>query len=136
MRLSTVLTGHHAIEEAVIVEHTGRSSEAWYGILDHWCASGQSADASADYLQTTYELSGWWASTIITRYQLVRGLERDVIQIPDDLRAALTDQGLLAMFSALPDMQQREFIEWIEGAQTKASRQRRVEKIIARIREF
>jgi uncharacterized protein YdeI (YjbR/CyaY-like superfamily) len=55
------------------------------------------------------------------------------VDVPDDLRAALDEAGLLAAFRALSYSHRREYVSWIEDAKMADTRARRVGQTIARI---
>jgi Domain of unknown function (DUF1905)/Bacteriocin-protection, YdeI or OmpD-Associated len=55
------------------------------------------------------------------------------VDVPDDLRAALDDAGLLDAFRALSYSRQREYVEWIADAKKAATRARRIGQTIERI---
>lgn len=69
------------------------------------------------------------------------GLEMEVMPapetvIPDELRAAFREEpDLFTSYNAMPPYKQREFCESIAGAKREATRQRRLEKAVAMIRE-
>lgn len=56
------------------------------------------------------------------------------VTLPDDLRLALSDAGLLEPFTALSFTHQREYVTWIEGAKQAPTRARRVSQTIDRVR--
>jgi Domain of unknown function (DUF1905)/Bacteriocin-protection, YdeI or OmpD-Associated len=55
------------------------------------------------------------------------------VELPDDLRAALEDAGLLAAFRALSYSHQRENVAAIEEAKKAETRARRVARTITRL---
>lgn len=69
------------------------------------------------------------------------GLEMEIMPapeavIPDELRAVFQEEpSLFTSYSAMPPYKQREFCESIAGAKRKETRQRRLEKAVAMIRE-
>jgi hypothetical protein len=56
------------------------------------------------------------------------------VEVPDDLRAALDDAGLGAVFDALSYTHQREYVTWIEEAKKVDTRARRVRATMERLR--
>jgi hypothetical protein len=56
------------------------------------------------------------------------------LTLPDDVRLALSDAGLLERFAALSFSHQREYVTWIEEAKQAATRARRVRQTIERVR--
>jgi Domain of unknown function (DUF1905)/Bacteriocin-protection, YdeI or OmpD-Associated len=70
--------------------------------------------------------------TVTVTLELDRG-ERSV-QVPDDLRAALDDAGLGAVFDASSYTHQREYVSWIEEAKKVETRARRVRATMERLR--
>lgn len=72
--------------------------------------------------------------------RFVVGLELDdaprVVEIPEDLdRAFAADERLLAAFRSLSYSNQRQYVESIAGAKTEATRLRRLEKVVAAMKE-
>jgi len=69
------------------------------------------------------------------------GLEMEILPapapvIPDELQAAFDEEPALFMaYGAMPPYKQREFCESITGAKRAETRQRRLEKAVAMIRE-
>lgn len=69
------------------------------------------------------------------------GLEIEILPapapvIPDELQAAFDGEpALFTSYSAMPPYKQREFCESIAGAKREETRQRRLEKAVAMIRE-
>jgi hypothetical protein len=56
------------------------------------------------------------------------------VDVPDDLRAALDEAGLLAAFRALSYSHQREHVSSIEEAKKAETRARRIDQTLARLR--
>jgi hypothetical protein len=56
------------------------------------------------------------------------------VEVPDDLRAALAAASLQARFDALSYSHRREYVNWIEEAKRPATRQRRIEQTVERVR--
>ena len=55
------------------------------------------------------------------------------VDVPDDLRAALDEAGLLDSFRALSYSHQREYVSWVVDAKKAATRARRIGQTIERI---
>jgi hypothetical protein len=56
------------------------------------------------------------------------------VEVPEDLRAALDDAGLLGTFRALSYSHQREYVSWIGDAKKADTRARRITQTLSRIR--
>ena len=110
----TVTIGGHTYRNTVAVY----DGEYWLGVsAANRAAAGV---AAGDELDVTLELDT---------------AER-VVEVPSDLAAALAaDPAARAAFGALSYSRQRWFTESVTGAKTEATRQRRVEKAIAQLRE-
>ena len=58
------------------------------------------------------------------------------VEVPDDLATALgSEPGVRAAFDALSYSNQRRLVLAVQGAKTDATRQRRIEKAVAELRE-
>jgi uncharacterized protein YndB with AHSA1/START domain len=57
-----------------ITEATGRSWNAWLSVLDQWGARKRKRGESVAFLMAEHAVPGWWAQTIATGYERVRGL--------------------------------------------------------------
>lgn len=66
--------GFRTIREEVVVARTGKSSTAWYRLLDRWGAIKKGHTLTAKYLKQRYGLSDWWAQCVTIRYEWERGL--------------------------------------------------------------
>jgi hypothetical protein len=67
------------------------------------------------------------------------GVELDtaprVVELPEDLAAALSEPGLMDAFRSLSYSNQRQHAESVGGAKTEATRLRRIEKVVEAMRE-
>jgi len=50
--------------------------------------------------------------------------------MPDNVRAALTERGLMDAYRACPDYQQNDYIGWITRAKRDATRQKRLAQML------
>lgn len=66
--------GFRGIREEVVAARTGKSSMAWYRILDRWGAANKGHTLTAKHLRQRYGLSDWWAQCVTIRYEWERGL--------------------------------------------------------------
>lgn len=80
--------GPLAIPDEVIELETGRNTEAWCILLDASGARGFTHTQLLEHLEQIYGLEPRWASIIAVRYEVARGIEREV-NVPADLVAAL-----------------------------------------------
>ena len=62
--------------------------------------------------------------------------QAEPVEVPEDLEEAL-DSHLPSFeaFHKLPPSHQREYVQWIEEAKTEATRQKRIEKTLAKVLE-
>jgi uncharacterized protein YdeI (YjbR/CyaY-like superfamily) len=51
-------------------------------------------------------------------------------KMPDYVRAALTERGLLDAYHARPDYQQNDYLGWISRAKREATRQKRLAQML------
>ena len=56
------------------VEHTGRTCEQWYSLLDKWGAMKKKHPEIVRHLIDKHKVDGWWAQTITGGYEQERGL--------------------------------------------------------------
>lgn len=63
------------------------------------------------------------------------GLKRTVYPIPAQVQSALETQGLLADYLARPAYQQNDYIGWITRAKTPATYQKRLDQMLAELRQ-
>jgi uncharacterized protein YdeI (YjbR/CyaY-like superfamily) len=56
------------------------------------------------------------------------------VEVPEDLEDALESHlPSFEAFHKLPPSHQREYVKWIEDAKTEATRQKRIEKTLAKV---
>lgn len=64
-------------------------------------------------------------------------LELDIeprsVEIPQDLKAALTNAGLLEAFENLAPSIKKEYVRQVEGAKAQETRERRITKIVEKL---
>jgi hypothetical protein len=61
-------------------------------------------------------------------------LEPRTVEVPDDLRAALSEKaGAMDRFDALAYSKRKEFVRQVEEAKTQETRERRIAKIVAEL---
>jgi hypothetical protein len=58
-----------------------------------------------------------------------------VVDVPDDLAAALEAEGLREAFDGLAPSRRKEWVRQVETAKAEATRQRRIEKAVAAAKE-
>ena len=61
-------------------------------------------------------------------------LKRDVHEMPDDVRKALTTQELMAAYRQRPAYQQNDYIGWITRAKLPATREKRLQQMLDELR--
>jgi len=61
-------------------------------------------------------------------------LKRAKNPMPSYVRAALNDQGLLEAYKARPPYQQNDYLGWIARAKLEATRQKRVDQMLAELK--
>ncbi|MEP7286652.1 MAG: YdeI/OmpD-associated family protein [Chloroflexota bacterium] len=104
--------------------YTYRSTVALYGDVfmlpvsqEHRAATGLKA---GDTIEVTLELD----------------LEPRTVEIPDDLKAALSEKaGMLETFEKLSDSKRKEFVRQVNDAKTPETRTRRIARIVAKMSE-
>ncbi len=62
-------------------------------------------------------------------------LKRDVYEMPDDIRKALTTRKLMDAYRGRPAYQQNDYIGWITRAKLPATRQKRLDQMLDELRE-
>ncbi|AKU14833.1 YdeI/OmpD-associated family protein [Luteipulveratus mongoliensis] len=62
-------------------------------------------------------------------------LHRPRYPMPDDVRTALSDEGVLKAYDERPAYQQNDYIGWIEKAKQPATRQKRIDQMVDELRE-
>jgi hypothetical protein len=60
-------------DEAIRVG-TGRGWDEWCDLIDTWPGRSEGHTAIAQFLQLTYEISGWWAQGVTVGYERITGL--------------------------------------------------------------
>lgn len=70
------MTSTRDIGEDIIRTKTGHSSEEWFTILDRFDAKAKGKLMSIHLLREEYQLSLWWAQTIVVRYAWARGITK------------------------------------------------------------
>lgn len=56
------------VEDARVVEKTGRNIAEWIHILDQFQAAGKKSNDVVAHLQQVYEVPRYWARTLTTLY--------------------------------------------------------------------
>lgn len=62
------------------------------------------------------------------------GLKRSLNPMPDDVRAALTERGLMATYGARPDYQKNDYLGWIARAKRPDTRKKRLDQMLDELR--
>jgi uncharacterized protein YdeI (YjbR/CyaY-like superfamily) len=57
-------------------------------------------------------------------------LTRDVYEMPDDIRRALTAHKLMAAYRERPAYQQNDYVGWITRSKLDATRQKRLDQML------
>ena len=60
-------------------------------------------------------------------------LRRDVYEMPDDVRAALIKHKVMEAYRQRPAYQQNDYIGWITRAKLPATRQKRLDQMLAEL---
>jgi uncharacterized protein YdeI (YjbR/CyaY-like superfamily) len=60
-------------------------------------------------------------------------LKRPVYPMPEDVRAALVERGLMVRYQARPGYQQNDYIGWINRAKRPETRQKRLDQMLAEL---
>ncbi|MDQ3044998.1 MAG: hypothetical protein M3R06_07600 [Chloroflexota bacterium] len=98
------------LSDASVERGTGKSWDAWFGILDSWGAASHSHAEIARYLVETHHLGGWWAQGITVGYERARGM-RAVHERTDGFSVAVNKMfpvGVERLFSAFTDEATRD----------------------------
>jgi hypothetical protein len=66
--------------------------------------------------------------------ELWRDEAERVVEVPDDLTAALRDAGLRTAFDGFAFTHRREWVQWVESAKRPETRARRVDGVVAQVR--
>jgi uncharacterized protein YdeI (YjbR/CyaY-like superfamily) len=61
-------------------------------------------------------------------------LKRDVHEMPDDIRKALTTHKLMAAYRERPAYQQNDYVGWITRAKLPATREKRLNQMLDELR--
>jgi uncharacterized protein YdeI (YjbR/CyaY-like superfamily) len=62
------------------------------------------------------------------------GLKRSLNPMPDDVRVALAERGLMATYGARPDYQKNDYLGWIVRAKRPETRKRRLDQMLDELR--
>ena len=62
------------------------------------------------------------------------GLKRSLNPMPDDVRVALAERGLMATYGARPDYQKNDYLGWIVRAKRPDTRKRRLDQMLDELR--
>ncbi|MFZ4816747.1 MAG: DUF4287 domain-containing protein [Phototrophicaceae bacterium] len=94
--------GPRVVSEGRIVERTGKTTEEWKAILDAFNVELNGHGATVNFLRATYQLDGWWALAIATRYEYQVGLRQEPILpvSPDNLDDAPPDANWIETSAA------------------------------------
>jgi uncharacterized protein YdeI (YjbR/CyaY-like superfamily) len=57
-------------------------------------------------------------------------LTRTRLEIPDSIREALTERGLMNAYHARPDYQQNDYIGWISRAKREETKEKRLTQML------
>ena len=63
-----------------------------------------------------------------------RRLKRDVYEMPDDVKAALHKHEVMEAYRRRPAYQQNDYIGWITRAKLPATRQKRLDQMLAELK--
>ena len=121
------------LPDEMVREETGRMSEAWYILLDAWGAPEKGHVATVRHLQEIHGLSERWANTIAIRYEAARDLQEETSVPADLVTAMILKPAARIRFENLPPAEQRNIIQWIEAAEEKATRSRRIQEAVAQL---
>lgn len=121
------------LPDDLVREETGRMSEAWYILLDAWGAPEKGHVATVRHLQEIHGLSERWANTIAIRYEAARDLQEETSVPADLVTAMILKPAARIRFENLPPTEQRNIIQWIEAAEEKATRSRRIQEAVAQL---
>ena len=62
-------------------------------------------------------------------------LQRATNPMPASVEAALNERGLMAAYRARPPYQQNDYLGWISRAKRGATRQKRIDQMLAELRD-
>lgn len=57
-----------------ILEKTAKSQAEWFAIIEKFGGKEKGHAITSKYLMQNYELSAWWAQTLVTEYEYVNGI--------------------------------------------------------------
>jgi len=60
-------------------------------------------------------------------------MTREIHEMPEDVRRALEDRGVLAAYGRRPPYQQNDYVGWITRAKLPATRAKRLEQMLAEL---
>jgi uncharacterized protein YdeI (YjbR/CyaY-like superfamily) len=58
------------------------------------------------------------------------GLKRALNPMPDDVRAALVERGVMAAYEVRPDYQKNDYLGWIGRAKRPDTRRKRLDQML------
>lgn len=61
-------------------------------------------------------------------------LQRPLNPMPDDVRAALEERGLMQAYEARPAYQRNDYLGWIDRAKQPETRRKRLEQMLDELR--
>lgn len=61
-------------------------------------------------------------------------LKRDVYEMPNDIGDALSEHGVMAAYRSRPAYQQNDYVGWITRAKLPATRQKRLDQMLAELK--
>lgn len=61
-------------------------------------------------------------------------LKRDVYEMPDDVKASLLERKLMDAYRDRPAYQQNDYVGWITRAKLQATRQKRLDQMLAELK--
>ena len=60
-------------------------------------------------------------------------MTREIHEMPDDIRRALDERGVMAAYRQRPPYQQNDYVGWITRAKLPATRAKRLEQMLAEL---
>ncbi|WP_242693328.1 DUF1801 domain-containing protein [Sabulibacter ruber] len=75
------------------------------------------------------------AATQIKAGTVAKSAERDVIEIPEDLKQALAEGQQLEKFEKLAYTHRKEYVRWVNEAKRTETRENRIQKTVERVAE-
>jgi uncharacterized protein YdeI (YjbR/CyaY-like superfamily) len=125
--------GPLGMPEEAVVEATGRSSAAWFALLDAWRAQTKGHVARVEHLQEIYGLPERWANTVAIRYEAARDLEEESSVPADLISAMILKASARVRFEGLTPAEQRSIVQWIEAADGQNERRARIQQTVAEL---